>query len=154
MKQRSKRKPGAAPSRATEARTWIKEPLAIFAAGADRGVVVEVELVASGQQPATAVDAVCDATRHVVLPGLVNGHHHLYRTLARAHPQAINKELFPWLTASWSFLKRSVGCGRGHGLRMAFIYCRRVRSIGPPSDWHLPVSLTCVHLSGRAQRSD
>jgi cytosine/adenosine deaminase-related metal-dependent hydrolase len=107
MKQRSKRKPGAAPSRATEARTWIKEPLAIFAAGADRGVVVEVELVASGQQPATAVDAVCDATRHVVLPGLVNGHHHLYRTLARAHPQAINKELFPWLTASWSFLKRS-----------------------------------------------
>jgi 8-oxoguanine deaminase len=90
-------------ARGTATRTWIKEPLAIFAEGAERGLIVEgsriVEVVASGQQPMTSVDAVFDASRHVVLPGLVNGHHHFYQTLTRAHPQAINKELFPWLTA-------------------------------------------------------
>jgi 8-oxoguanine deaminase len=43
-----------------------------------------------------------------VLPGLVNAHHHFYQTLTRAHPKAINKELFPWLTSLypiWARLK-------------------------------------------------
>ena len=40
-----------------------------------------------------------DASRHVVLPGLVNTHHHFYQTLTRAHPSAINKALFPWLVS-------------------------------------------------------
>jgi 8-oxoguanine deaminase len=43
-----------------------------------------------------------------VLPGLVNAHHHFYQTLTRAHPKAINRELFPWLTALypiWARLK-------------------------------------------------
>jgi 8-oxoguanine deaminase len=35
----------------------------------------------------------------VVLPGLINTHHHFYQTLTRTHPQAINKELFDWLKA-------------------------------------------------------
>ena len=84
-------------------RLWVKDPLAILAAGAARGVVVEgsriVETVAAGGQPSTPVDAVFDASRHVVIPGLVNTHHHVYQTLTRAHPRAINKELFPWLQA-------------------------------------------------------
>ena len=46
-----------------------------------------------------AIDAIFDASRHVVLPGLVNTHHHFYQTLTRAHPKAINKELFDWLKA-------------------------------------------------------
>jgi cytosine/adenosine deaminase-related metal-dependent hydrolase len=33
--------------------------------------------------PKTA-DDVIDAARHLVLPGLVNTHHHLYQTLTRA----------------------------------------------------------------------
>ncbi|MBP7003112.1 8-oxoguanine deaminase [Amaricoccus sp.] len=81
-------------------RLWIRDPLAILAPGAEGGVVVEggriVELVAAGKQPATPAQ-VFDASRHVVLPGLVNTHHHFYQTLTRAHPDAINKELFPWL---------------------------------------------------------
>ena len=40
-----------------------------------------------------------DASRHVILPGLINTHHHFYQTLTRAHPEAINRELFPWLQA-------------------------------------------------------
>lgn len=93
-------------------RLWIKNPLAIFAEGAEGGLVVEdgriAELVARGGAPAAPVDAAFDAGRHVVLPGLVNAHHHFYQTLTRAHPAAINKELFPWLKALypiWARLK-------------------------------------------------
>jgi 8-oxoguanine deaminase len=91
-------------------RLWIKNPLAILAQGAEGGLVVEdgriVELVARGANP--LADANFDAGRHVVLPGLVNAHHHFYQTLTRAHPAAINKELFPWLKALypiWARLK-------------------------------------------------
>src|ERR1700758_3944864 len=93
-------------------RLWIKDPLAIFVAGAERGLVVDdtriVELVGAGRAPAAPVDQTFDASRHVVLPGLINTHHHFYQTLTRAHPEAINKELFPWLTALypiWARLK-------------------------------------------------
>ena len=47
--------------------------------------------------PATA-DVVVDMSDHVVLPGLVNTHHHLYQTLTRAFPGAQDAELFDWLT--------------------------------------------------------
>jgi 8-oxoguanine deaminase len=93
-------------------RTWIKDPLAIFAQGAGRGLVVEdgriAETIAAGGEPAAPVDAAFDASKHVVLPGLVNAHHHFFQTLTRAHPAAINRELFPWLTALypiWARLK-------------------------------------------------
>ena len=84
-------------------RLWIKDPLAILAEGAERGVVVEgtriVELVPRGRTPAAPVGASLNASRHVVLPGLVNAHHHFYQTLTRAHPAAINRDLIPWLAA-------------------------------------------------------
>jgi 8-oxoguanine deaminase len=93
-------------------RLWIKAPLAIFAQGAECGLVVEdgriAELVARAGAPAAPVDETFEAGRHVVLPGLVNAHHHFYQTLTRAHPDAINKELFPWLQALyplWARLK-------------------------------------------------
>lgn len=80
---------------------WLKDPLAILAENAERGVVIDgtkiVELVAKGQEPSSPIDETFEAGRHVVLPGLVNTHHHFYQTLTRAHPQAINKELFAWL---------------------------------------------------------
>ncbi|MGM4964135.1 8-oxoguanine deaminase [Tardiphaga sp. 1201_B9_N1_1] len=83
--------------------TWIKDPLGIFAEGAERGIVVRngriVELVPAGGQPATADVAVYDASAHVVLPGLINTHHHFYQTLTRALPAALDRELFPWLQA-------------------------------------------------------
>ena len=84
-------------------RLWLKDPLAVLADGAERGIVVDgtriVELVGRGREPLTPVDAVFDASRHVMLPGLINTHHHVYQTMTRAHPDAINKELFPWLKA-------------------------------------------------------
>src|SRR6202167_581721 len=92
-------------------RTWIKDPLAIFADDAECGLVVEgtriVERVRQGETP-ERIEATFDASRHVVLPGLVNTHHHFYQTLTRAHPSAINKPLFAWLVALypiWARLK-------------------------------------------------
>jgi cytosine/adenosine deaminase-related metal-dependent hydrolase len=46
--------------------------------------------------PSTA-DTVIDARDHVVLPGLVNTHHHMYQTLTRAMGPVQDATLFPWL---------------------------------------------------------
>ena len=84
--------------------TWIKQPCAVFTANdldAAGGIVVRkdriVELVGTGKEPETLVDNVFDASGLVLLPGLVNGHHHFYQTLTRACPPALNKPLFDWL---------------------------------------------------------
>lgn len=91
-------------------RQWIRDPLACLADNAGGGLVVAdgkiVEILASGTRPATPVDEIFDASRHIVLPGLVNAHHHMYQTLTRAHPQAINKELFPWLKTLYGYWSR------------------------------------------------
>ncbi|WP_324132923.1 8-oxoguanine deaminase [Bosea sp. (in: a-proteobacteria)] len=91
-------------------RLWIRNPLGIVADNASGGIVVEggviAELVAAGGEPAAPVDAVFDASEHVVLPGLINTHHHFYQTLTRAHPAAIDRELFPWLTALYPLWAR------------------------------------------------
>ncbi len=42
-------------------------------------------------------DTIINARGMIVLPGLVNTHHHLYQTLTRAVPQAQNANLFQWL---------------------------------------------------------
>src|SRR5580704_7504855 len=89
---------------------WIKDPLAIFADGAERGIVVQdgriVELVPRGRAPATADVKTFDAGAHVVLPGLINTHHHFYQTLTRAVPAALDRELFPWLQALYPIWAR------------------------------------------------
>ncbi|MCB1754945.1 MAG: 8-oxoguanine deaminase, partial [Gammaproteobacteria bacterium] len=65
------------------------------------GLVVEsgtiVEIIPAGQRPILSCSRVFDASRHVVLPGLINTHHHFYQTLTRAFSKALNKKLFPWL---------------------------------------------------------
>ncbi|MDP2608379.1 MULTISPECIES: 8-oxoguanine deaminase [unclassified Oceanobacter] len=90
-------------STTTPARLWIANPLAIQTNSpedARGGLVIQsgtiVEVVAAGQQP-ERYDQLFDASRHVLIPGLINTHHHFYQTLTRALPAALNKELFPWL---------------------------------------------------------
>jgi cytosine/adenosine deaminase-related metal-dependent hydrolase len=50
----------------------------------------------TSELPANA-DEVLDLNGHVLLPGLVNTHHHFYQTLTRAVPAAQNANLFNWL---------------------------------------------------------
>ncbi len=42
----------------------------------------------------------------MVLPGLINTHHHFYQTLTRAVPAALDRELFPWLQALYPIWAR------------------------------------------------
>ena len=86
--------------------TWIRQPAAGFTANdldASGGIVVRgdriVELVGAGAEPVTPVEEVFDASGLVLLPGLINGHHHFYQTLTRAFPPALNQSLFGWLKA-------------------------------------------------------
>lgn len=60
-----------------------------------RGGVIE-SIGPAAELPTTA-DEVIDARAHVVIPGLVNTHHHMYQSLTRAIPAAQNAELFGWL---------------------------------------------------------
>ncbi|MGI4978686.1 MAG: 8-oxoguanine deaminase [Janthinobacterium lividum] len=80
---------------------WLRNPLAVLGE-APGGVVVQdgriVELVAAGGVP-TRPAAAWDASRHVVLPGLVNTHHHFFQTLTRCLPAAMDRTLFGWLQA-------------------------------------------------------
>ena len=45
----------------------------------------------------TTADRVLNLRGHVVAPGLVNTHHHLYQSLTRAVPAAQDADLFTWL---------------------------------------------------------
>jgi len=89
---------------------WIKDPLAILADGAERGIVLRgnriVELVPTGRTANTPDAKVFEAGEHVVLPGLINTHHHFYQTLTRAVPAALDRELFPWLDALYPIWAR------------------------------------------------
>ena len=53
-----------------------------------------------------SADEVLDLTNHVVLPGLINTHHHFYQTLTRAVPGAQNAGLFDWLTTLYPIWAR------------------------------------------------
>jgi cytosine/adenosine deaminase-related metal-dependent hydrolase len=66
----------------------------------DGGLFVEDNVIRqvgpTASLPPTA-DRVISARDHVVLPGLVNTHHHFYQTLTRNLPAAQNADLFTWL---------------------------------------------------------
>jgi 8-oxoguanine deaminase len=56
-----------------------------------------IEAVGTSAQLPASADEVIDARDQIVIPGLVNTHHHMYQTLTRAVPAAQDCELFKWL---------------------------------------------------------
>lgn len=56
-----------------------------------------IEQVGPGAALPQTADTVLDLSGHIVLPGLVNCHHHLDQTLTRNLPAAQNTNLFRWL---------------------------------------------------------
>lgn len=58
-----------------------------------------IEKVGTTSEITDAADESVDLSGHVVLPGLVNTHHHLWQSLARAVPAAQDATLIDWLRA-------------------------------------------------------
>jgi 8-oxoguanine deaminase len=57
--------------------------------------------------------------RHIVLPGLVNTHHHFYQTLTRVVPEAQNCDLFKWLQTLYPIWARLTAEGVHVSAQMA-----------------------------------
>lgn len=83
---------------------------AVFA----RDGVIEAVCATADLPPACRqADEVIDAHEQVVIPGLVNTHHHFFQTLTRVLPAAQDCELFDWLTALypvWARLTPEMVC--------------------------------------------
>ena len=60
----------------------------------ENGFIKQVGLTSELPQMA---DEILDLKEHLILPGLVNTHHHFYQTLTRAVPAAQDTNLFNWL---------------------------------------------------------
>jgi cytosine/adenosine deaminase-related metal-dependent hydrolase len=79
---------------------------------ADGAVLIEDQrIIAAGpsaELPDSA-DEVIDCRGMLLLPGLVNTHHHLYQTLTRAMPGAQDAELFGWLKTLYPIWSRLRG---------------------------------------------
>ncbi len=56
--------------------------------------------------PNDAVDEVLDASGHLVVPGLVNTHHHLFQSLTRGLKAVQDRPLFEWLTGLYARWRR------------------------------------------------
>lgn len=54
-------------------------------------------ITAVGERLPREYDEVVDCGHTLVLPGLINTHHHLYQTLTRSFPESMGQPLFPWL---------------------------------------------------------
>jgi 8-oxoguanine deaminase len=79
---------------------------------ADGAVLIEDNSIAAvgpnDQLPDTANEVV-DCGGMVLLPGLINTHHHLYQTLTRALPGGQDAELFGWLKTLYPIWSRLRG---------------------------------------------
>ena len=56
-----------------------------------------IEAVGPSDSLPDTADRVIDARGHVVIPGLINTHHHMVQSLTKAVPVSQNAELFAWL---------------------------------------------------------
>jgi 8-oxoguanine deaminase len=56
-----------------------------------------IQKVGTASTLPTEADDILDLSGHIVLPGLINTHHHFYQTLTRVVPAAQNANLFNWL---------------------------------------------------------
>jgi len=65
-----------------------------------------IEQVGPTSELPTQADQILDLGGHIVLPGLVNTHHHFYQTLTRVITAAQDANLFNWLTTLYPIWAR------------------------------------------------
>ncbi len=95
-------------------RLWIRRPEAVLARGDAGGGVVVADGVISELVPTGAIptgwgrpgDTSVNASGDVILPGLINTHHHFFQTLTRAWRPVVSAELFDWLTGLYDVWAR------------------------------------------------
>lgn len=64
-------------------------------------------------------DTIIDAAGHILIPGLVNTHHHFYQTLTRNVPAGQDSNLFNWLVTHYPIWSRMDGDAIEVGTRVA-----------------------------------
>jgi cytosine/adenosine deaminase-related metal-dependent hydrolase len=75
----------------------------------DGGLIIKdgfIEQVGVTSELPDTADEVLDLEGHVILPGLINTHHHFYQTLTRAVPAAQDANLFNWLVTLYPIWAR------------------------------------------------
>ncbi len=79
-----------------------------------------IEQVGTSETLPSTADEVLDLqNRYVVLPGLVNTHHHFFQTLTRAVPAAQNCDLFGWLQTLYPIWEKLTSQGVYASTQMA-----------------------------------
>ena len=67
-----------------------------------------IEQVGQTQDLPGDADEILDLSGHILLPGLINTHHHFYQTLTRAVPAAQDANLFNWLKTLYPIWGRMI----------------------------------------------
>ena len=79
-----------------------------------------IEQVGTTQQLPNTADEIIDLKdRHLVLPGLVNTHHHFFQNLTRVTPAGQNGDLFEWLTAHYPLWSKLTAQGMYYSSQLA-----------------------------------
>ncbi|PWG63687.1 8-oxoguanine deaminase [Sediminicurvatus halobius] len=65
-----------------------------------------IERIGPAAELAGHAAATIDVSRHVLVPGLINTHHHFFQTLTRCWPAAQSLGLFDWLRAQYPLWSR------------------------------------------------
>lgn len=81
------------------ARREIADGAVFIRDGVIERVGPSAELDAQLAQAGVVPDETIALQHHVLMPGLINTHHHMYQSLTRALPAAQDAELFDWLRA-------------------------------------------------------
>lgn len=66
----------------------------------------KIEQVGTTSELPSEADEVLDLRDHILLPGLINTHHHFYQTLTRVVPAAQDANLFDWLKTLYPIWER------------------------------------------------
>lgn len=66
----------------------------------------KISAIGGSDDPCPDATRVYDMSGHVVMPGMVNTHHHMYQSLTRVVPQAQDVSLFQWLKTLYPIWSR------------------------------------------------